>query len=325
MEIVMKWSMRALLCVAGLTGVAVMMGGCPFNIEQPNFKSNLIPTADAGPAQSVIVNEEVLLSGAASIDGDGDPLTYSWTQVTGPRVTLQNANQQQASFTPTQAGTYDFSLTVSDGKATDEATVRVNVGQGQNPLPPESGNETPNPPDPDPDGALLSSSFDGGAEGWTIDGRNPVWNQNGGRAGAYVSSTAPDAANFSFWLSPIEWAGDYADAYGGRLKFSVRESNPSGQLQGSGQTLVVLAGGGIEIRAKVQANLSRNAWQSFDLPLDPSGGWLTSAFNTADDAATAEDIEAVLSDLSEIRIRARWGQRLEDSTTSLDEVEILAP
>ncbi len=79
---------------------------------------NLPPTAVTTPAVDVDLGTKVFLSGAASYDPDGDALTYSWTQVEGPAVTLENANTASPSFTA-PAGDADvtlrFQLVVSDG------------------------------------------------------------------------------------------------------------------------------------------------------------------------------------------------------------------
>lgn len=61
---------------------------------------------------------KVFLSGAGSFDPDGDALSYSWTQVEGPAVTLDNATTATPSFTlPTgdAPSGFRFQLVVSDG------------------------------------------------------------------------------------------------------------------------------------------------------------------------------------------------------------------
>jgi chitinase len=79
---------------------------------------NHIPVANAVYPQTVTGAATVVLDGSASTDPEGAALSWSWTQVSGPHVTLTNANQQKASFTlnaPDQESTLVFNLTVNDG------------------------------------------------------------------------------------------------------------------------------------------------------------------------------------------------------------------
>ncbi len=87
----------------------------------------LPPVANAGPDQLHNFPVNVTLDGSASFDPDGDPLTYSWTQVAGAAVSLSGADTVNPTFTAT-GGNYVFRLTVQDpyGNAdTDEVTITV--------------------------------------------------------------------------------------------------------------------------------------------------------------------------------------------------------
>jgi 5-hydroxyisourate hydrolase-like protein (transthyretin family) len=94
--------------------------------------ANQPPAANAGPDQLVGVNALVTLSGGGSSDPDSGPstLTYAWSQVSGPAVTLAGAVTVSAVFTPPSAGTYVLELRVSDGsaQATDQVTVTAAAG-----------------------------------------------------------------------------------------------------------------------------------------------------------------------------------------------------
>ncbi len=98
---------------------------------------NIVPTANAGPDQTVDSGDTVTLDGsgsndAASSDGDGSITSYAWTATGG--VTLTGANTASPGFTaPTLvAGAADvtrtFTLTVTDNDgatATDTVVITV--------------------------------------------------------------------------------------------------------------------------------------------------------------------------------------------------------
>jgi len=77
--------------------------------------SNQQPAANAGPDQEVQTGVEVTLAGSGT-DGDGDPLTYLWTQTQGEAVTLSDDTDPAATFTaPATAQTLVFELVANDG------------------------------------------------------------------------------------------------------------------------------------------------------------------------------------------------------------------
>jgi len=85
------------------------------------------PVADAGAGKVVDVPGSATLDGSGSYDPDPiDVLTYSWTQLSGPPVTLQDADTARPYFDCTDRGLYVFQLIVSDGMADSEpSTVQV--------------------------------------------------------------------------------------------------------------------------------------------------------------------------------------------------------
>ncbi|HYI02998.1 PKD domain-containing protein [Hyalangium sp.] len=97
-----------------------------FEMDDPAV--NRRPVARAGSDRSVGMGTEVQLDATRSTDPDGDVLTYQWTQLAGPRVTLDNNRSPRPGFTPTRSGFVRFGLTVSDGKvASAPSSVLIQV------------------------------------------------------------------------------------------------------------------------------------------------------------------------------------------------------
>ncbi len=61
-----------------------------------------LPTADAGSDQTVDAHTVAVLAGSGS-DPDGDAVSFAWTQVDGPTVSLSGANTATAYFTAPEA------------------------------------------------------------------------------------------------------------------------------------------------------------------------------------------------------------------------------
>jgi hypothetical protein len=108
-------------------GLAVL-GGCPLGGNQE-------PTVNAGADQNVTGGSLVTLTASAT-DPDGDPLSFQWTQASGPAVTLLGANTDTARFTaPNVSIALTFQVTVDDGNggtASDAVIVSVTASGGTN-------------------------------------------------------------------------------------------------------------------------------------------------------------------------------------------------
>ncbi len=102
-------------------------GGVGVATQTITLTGNANPVAHAGTAQAAFVGDTVTLDASASSDPDaGDSLSFAWTQLDGPSVTLDDATSATPSYTPSAAGTYVFQVTVSDGGdpvRTDTASV----------------------------------------------------------------------------------------------------------------------------------------------------------------------------------------------------------
>ena len=91
---------------------------------------NEAPAPDAGPDQTADVGDTVILDASDSADPEGEGLTYLWTQIDGPAVTLSDAATAQPTFTVPEGfadATLTFQVEVSDGPNTAVDTVTVTV------------------------------------------------------------------------------------------------------------------------------------------------------------------------------------------------------
>jgi hypothetical protein len=107
-------------------------------ITVADASQNLAPIANAGNDQTVEQGSVVMLDGSESNDPDAAPLPLSfvWTQTDGTAIVLSGAESATPSFLADQAGTYTFSLTVSDGQATskaDSVTITVQAAAANQP------------------------------------------------------------------------------------------------------------------------------------------------------------------------------------------------
>ncbi len=92
---------------------------------------NSAPTAEAGPSQTgVSAGATVTLNGTASLDPDGDPITYTWSQLSGTTVTLSSSTATSPTFTAPSSpsgAVLVFQLTVSDGESIGTDTVTISI------------------------------------------------------------------------------------------------------------------------------------------------------------------------------------------------------
>jgi hypothetical protein len=92
----------------------------PPPVSGPFEEAKEPPIANAGPDQSVRMGAIVTLDGTESFDREGEPLAYSWTQTSGPEVTLKDPTSVRPTFTSPDVvrdnTTLTFSLEVNDGR-----------------------------------------------------------------------------------------------------------------------------------------------------------------------------------------------------------------
>lgn len=102
-------------------------------------EGNQPPVADCGPNQAVDVRERVQLNGGASVDPEGEDLSYNWTLSSpgGSSAELNDLTAVDPSFEADVQGTFRAELVVSDGALEASCSVRVDAGDVGN-LPPSA-------------------------------------------------------------------------------------------------------------------------------------------------------------------------------------------
>ncbi len=104
-----------------------------YTVAYPPSSTNQAPVAMAASVTSTTSGNPVTLSGTASYDPDGDPLTYQWEQISGIPVSLVGAAHDIAMFTAPSVSVSDtlvFRLTVSDGRLSAARQVNIVILSG---------------------------------------------------------------------------------------------------------------------------------------------------------------------------------------------------
>jgi PKD repeat protein len=173
----------------GTASVEIVVNDPPGNVA-PTVEAAGDPTAGKPPL--------AVQFSAAGSDPDGDSLSYRWEFGDGGTSLLQNP-----SHTYTTAGTYEATVTVSDGRGgTATATVQVTVGNRAPTVEltatPTSGpaqlNVSFSAAGSDPDGDALTYRYDFG-DGSSANGRTATHRyKKSGTYTARVTATDPDGA-----------------------------------------------------------------------------------------------------------------------------------
>ena len=206
---------------------------------------NQAPTASAISPVSGSVGSTVTLNGSASSDPEGAALSYAWTTAgNNPApVLLSSATVASPTFTPSAAGTYQFTLTVNDGSgapnATSSTTVTVNVSAASSAevnvarlssaVASASSENTST-------GQTAAKAIDGAATGYP-DNYTKEWATVRGKVGSWLKVTFPSASVSKVVLYDRPNSNDRVT--GGTLTFSDGSTVSVGSLNNTGGATTV--------------------------------------------------------------------------------------
>lgn len=185
----------------------------------PPGVNNQPPAAEAGNNKTVDSGEAVILDGSDSFDPDGDPLSYHWTQVSGPNAALTGADSIQCSFTAPNPGDQPaamvFELTATDSKGMasgDTCVVLINPAQ------PSGDNDGNGVPDDWPPG----------------DGKAPIQYEEANHApqvpGIISPADGETSAALKPWLEVSEFSDQDSDDQHVRTQWRISLSSDSQQI-----------------------------------------------------------------------------------------------
>ena len=180
--------------------------------------------------------------------------------------------------------------------------------------------------------AAAISTFDSGAEGWTvvnftdlsnnaytITGTNsPTFTASGGNPGGYISSADPDTSDFTF-SAPAAFRSGFPTIPGGMVSYDLTHTGTVDYQTSD----VILEGGGLRL-----------LWQSSPA-LNPNSGWTTVSFNLAPSPqwhlgtttgalASNSDFATVLANVSGFYVRGEYTNGLGE-TAGVDNVRVQVP
>lgn len=167
---------------------------------------------------------------------------------------------------------------------------------------------------------LAASTFDTDSEGWVAQNGAAgfQWMATGGESGGFIR--AIDSSGGLVWgfAAPAAFLGNQSAAYGGTLSYSLRavpltnpfsEAYPDVKLTGAGLTLAIDAGPN-----------PGNDWTAYSVSLS-AGAWHLD--DLSGPLATPAQMQAVLADLTAVRIRAEFSNSIDIG--GLDSVTLAAP
>ena len=219
----MKRSLIYAAIGAGITAVLVLaLVSTPLSLNHP-------PKVTVSASKSLLAGTNVVLGADDIIDEDGDPLTYSWTQLSGEQVLLFNSNSSNPTFSIAPSATnrtLTFQVDVSDGKVTKPTVVNVVVLSNKPPVAVAGEEETVNKGDE----VVLDGSGSSDPENGALTYK---WAQTGGPEATLSNSSiakpafiAPSSSEDRTLLFQLIVNDGFADSKPDTVKITVKANKP---------------------------------------------------------------------------------------------------
>jgi len=87
--------------------------------------TNLPPFSDAGADQEVYEGETVQLDGSGSFDANEDSIIYTWSQISGPEITLSNIKSDHPTFVAPEIGSEEDAESFEEDTKEDDGTYDI--------------------------------------------------------------------------------------------------------------------------------------------------------------------------------------------------------
>lgn len=150
---------------------------------------------------------------------------------------------------------------------------------------------------------VISSTFDAGAEGWTISSNGasttPDFMISGGNPGGMIQDTDAQSGVAWFFDAPVAFLGDQSRHFDHSLSYDIRHTG-SGSLFDA--TDIRLVGGGITLLQNFATLPNPGDWTTFSTFLNGSSGWQVSGGG----AATNADLQTALANVTALQIRGEY-------------------
>lgn len=151
----------------------------------------------------------------------------------------------------------------------------------------------------------ISSTFDNDIDNWLVVGdatsANPNFIAEGGNPGGYLSADDTAAGGVWFWSAPAKFLGNQNTSFGKNLSFDLKQSDLSSQFDDSD---VIITSSDLTIALDLSENPGID-WTHYTVKLDATNPWKINTITNAT-LATPEEILAVLSDITSLKIRGEY-------------------